>query len=156
MAAQWYGACRARTHPEPASQPESPMEMPLRRGKLHIGVQLGPADSPAHLIAAQNFRVRTDEPGQIWLLCDTSPSLRTRRKQEAMHVHAHEWAQAPQELNSIELPALIEDLSDIAETATDQTQWFLRVQMEDYGSAVYRVQPAFTSDHVLLRVVAAA
>lgn len=128
------------------------MQMPLRRGKLHMGVQLGD-DSNSQLLAANDFRIDRSVAGEIWLLFNLQPSLRTGHKQEAMYRQAHAWAQAPASLKRLDMPGFAQDLSDIAQISGGDNTWWLRVEMGDYGAAAYRTRPEFAADQVIFHVV---
>ncbi len=119
------------------------MERLIRKIKLHAKVQFGGEGDSAHLIAVSNLRLDTTQAGSRWLLFDTEPSLRTARKQEAMHRQAHAWAQSPETLRSIEMPSVVEDLRDAGEGEDENVDWYLQVEMPGYGSCSYRVRPVF-------------
>lgn len=124
------------------------MEKLIRKIKLHVKVQFGEEDGSAHLIAVSNLRLDITQSAGLWLVLSTEPSLRTARKQEAMHRQAHAWAQAPETLRSIEIPAIVEDLRDAREGADDNADWYLRIEMPGYGSCSYRVRPLFEASVV--------
>lgn len=124
------------------------MEKLIRKIKLHVKAQFGEENDSAHLIAVSNLRLDTAQSGSLWLVFDTEPSLRTARKQEAMHRQAHAWAQAPETLRSIEMPAIAEDLRDAREGTDENADWYLKIEMPGYGSCSYRVQPAFEASVV--------
>lgn len=124
------------------------MERLIRKVKLHVKVQFGEEDDSAHLIAISNLRLDTTQSGNLCLAFDTQPSLRTARKQEAMHRQAHAWAQAPETLRSIEMPAVAEDLRDAQSGKGEEADWYLRVEMPGYGSYSYRVRPVFEASVV--------
>lgn len=128
------------------------MEKPIRKAELHVNVQLGEEDDNAHLLAVYNLRLETAQATSLWLLFDTEPSLRTARKQEAMHRQAHAWAQAPGTLRSIEMPSIVADLVDAQESKSEAVQWYLRVEMPGYGRYSYRVQPLFEASAVTFAV----
>jgi len=119
------------------------MERRIRKVKLHVKVQFGQEDDSAHLIAISNLRLDTTQSAGLCLVFDTEPSLRTARKQEAMHRQAHAWAQTPETLRSIEMPAVSEDLRDARDANGKEAEWYLRVEMPGYGWYSYRIRPVF-------------
>ncbi|MDZ7749919.1 MAG: hypothetical protein U5K43_14845 [Halofilum sp. (in: g-proteobacteria)] len=129
------------------------MQTPLRRGKLHMQVELGDDEGTSDLVAAHNFRVDTTQRDAIWLVFDTEASLRTSHRQGPMHRQAHRWADAPERLARIEMPGLAEDLADIDETTPGHAAWHLRVEMGDRGQHDYRVQPEFVTGRVIFHVL---
>lgn len=127
------------------------LERMIRKAKLHIDVQLGEDDDPSHLIAASDFRIDTTPAGSIGLVFTIAPSLRTSRRQAAMHHQAHVWAQSAGALRSIEIPNLVEDLRDAQEEKCD-VQWYLRIEMPGYGAFSYRARPIFGAGQVTFDV----
>lgn len=119
------------------------MEKLIRKVKLHVNVQFGEEDDSAHLIAVSNLRLDTTQTASLWLVLTTEPSLRTARKQEAMHRQAHAWAQTPETLRSIQMPAIVEDLRDAREGKDGNADWYLKIEMPGYGAYSYRVRPVF-------------
>lgn len=128
------------------------MERLIRKVKLHINVQFGGEDDPAHLIAISNLRLDTTQSGSLCLVFDTEPSVRTARKQEAMHRQAHAWAQAPETLRSIKMPSIVDDLRDARGGNGQDAEWCLRVEMPGYGSYSYRVRPVLEASVVMFFV----
>ncbi len=124
------------------------MERLIRKVKLHVDVQLGEEDDPAHLIAVSRLRLDTTQATSLWLVCSTEPSLRTPRKQEKMHLQAHAWAQSPDTLRTIEMPDIAEDLRDAQEGKGDNAQWYLKIEMPGYGVYSYRARPVFEASLV--------
>lgn len=124
------------------------MERLVRKAKLHADVQLGKEEDPAHLLAVSNLRLDSTQATSLWLLFDTAPSLRTARRQEAMYRQAHDWAQSPETLRSIEMPAVVEDLRDAQEGKSESAEWYLKIEMPGYGSYSYRVRPVFEASVV--------
>lgn len=129
------------------------MQRPLRKGKLHMQVQLGDHEDAADLVAACNLRADTSQRDAIRLVLDIEPSLHTSHRQGPMHRHAHRWADAPERLARIEMPGLVEEIVDLADSVPAPATWHLRVEMGDRGVHDYRVQPAFETGRVILRVV---
>lgn len=130
----------------------SGMERLVRKVKLHTNVQFGEEDDPAHLIAISNLRLDTSQYGSLCLVFDTEPSLRTARKQEAMHRQAHAWAQAPETLRSIKMPNIVDDLQDARGGNREDVEWYLRAEMPGYGAYSYRVRPSFEASVVMFFV----
>ncbi|MEX1081719.1 MAG: hypothetical protein WD382_11100 [Halofilum sp. (in: g-proteobacteria)] len=128
------------------------MEKLVRKVKLHVDVHFGAESDPAQLIAVSNLRLNTTEAPRLWLMLDTAPSLRTARKQEGMHRQAHAWAQSPESLRSVEMPAVVEDLWDAQQDRAEEAEWYLQVEMPGYGSYSYRVQPDFEASVVTFLV----
>lgn len=129
------------------------MEKLIRRIKLHAKMQFVEEGDPAHLIAISNIRLDTTQCDHLWLLFDTEPSLRTARKQQAMHGQAHEWAQSPDTLRSIKMPSIVEDLWDGRQGTAEDADWNLRVEMPGYGSCSYCVRPVFETAIVTFNVL---
>lgn len=112
----------------------------VRRHKLHIRVGCGDHAGPAHLMAASDFQLRSGSDDRVTLAFDLEPSLRTPRRQQAMYCHAHALAQAPDMLRMVEMPGLVEELSDARLGAGLEANWQLEIRMPGYGVASYSVR----------------